>query len=251
MQRPYVLGLGYSIMLALIYIACQQNLGFMLRFTNLLFPTTAGAVMLVSFWVMERYVGNNPKPRFSIAWVFFSAGLALWFLGNLTWGTFVLFALSLPTPSLADFFFIGGYVLIILASFLILTLFQIDFPKRKFLLDLGTNVSVSAVVSGVLVVPIMNSSTTPLIAMFSATYPILDIGLFAVAFSILLVFFEGTLGKAWMFITLTVILNIVADLLFSYAELQGFYYRGHPLELFWLWGYVAAILGLYIHRREL
>jgi len=50
---------------------------------------------------------------------------------------------------------------------------------------------------------------------------------------------------------LTVILNIVADLLFTYADLQGFYYEGHPLELFWLWGYVAAILGLYIHRREL
>jgi hypothetical protein len=251
MQRPYVLGLGYSIMLALIYIIGQQNLNFMLRFTSILFPATSGAVMLVSFWVMERYVGRNPKPRFSIAWVFFSAGLSLWFLGDLTWGTFVLFALPLPTPSLADFFFGGGYILLILASFLILTLFEIDFSKRKFLFDLGTNVGVSAVVSGVLVVPIVNSGTTPLTALFSAAYPILDIGLFAVAFSVLLVFFEGTIGKAWMFITLTVILNIVADLLSSYAELQGFYYRGHPLELFWLWGYAAAILGLYIHRREL
>jgi hypothetical protein len=251
MQRPYVLGLGYSIMLALVYTVGQQNLDFMLYFTNILFPATSGAVVLVSFWVMKKYVGNNPKPMFSIAWVFLSAGLALWFLGDLTWGTYELLTQSAPIPSLADFFFIGGYVLMILASFLILTLFQTVFSRKKFLLDLGTTVGVSGVVSGVLVVPILNSGENILTTVFSAAYPILDIGLFAVAFSILLVFWKGTLGKAWMFIILTIILNIVADLLFTFAELQGFYYEGHPLELFWLWGYVAAILGLYIHRREL
>jgi len=85
----------------------------------------------------------------------------------------------------------------------------------------------------------------------STAYPILDIGLFAVAFSILLIFFKGTIGKAWLFLTGGIILNIAADLLFNYAELQGFYYEGHPLELFWLWGYVAFLVGFYIHKREL
>jgi hypothetical protein len=251
MQRPYVLGLSYSILLALIYAVGQQNLEFMLHFTNIIFPATSGAVVLVSFWVMKRYVGNNLKPMFSLSWVFLSTGLTLWFLGDLTWGTYGLLTHSAPVPSLADCFFIGGYLLIIPASFLILTLFQTVFSRKKFLLNLGTTVGLSAVVSGALVVPIMNSGKNLLTTTFSAAYPILDIGLFAVAFSILLVFFEGTLGKAWMFITLTIILNIVADLLFTYADLQGFYYEGHPLELFWLWGYVAAIIGLYIHRREL
>ena len=251
MQWPYVLGLGYSIVLAFIYGVGQLSLEFMFVFTNILFPVTAGAVVLVSFWVMKKYVGHNPKPMFSMAWVFFSAGLALWFLAELTWTIYVLFFNSVPFPSFADYLYFGGYALMFSACFMILILFQTAFSRKKFMLDFGVTVGLSATVSGLLVVPIINSSEDILTTTLAAAYPILDIGLFAVAFSILLVFREGAIGKAWMFITLTVILNIVADLLFTYVELQGFYYEGHPLELFWLWGYVAAMLGLYIHRREL
>jgi hypothetical protein len=43
----------------------------------------------------------------------------------------------------------------------------------------------------------------------------------------------------------------VADLLFSYTTLQGTYYNGHPLELFYHWGYILYALAFYVHTKEL
>jgi len=252
MQWLYVLGLVYSIVLAFVYGVAQINPEFMLVFSNVLFPATAGITVIASFWILKRYVGHNPKPMFSMAWVCFSTGLSLWFLGELTWAIYILVLQADPFPSFADVLYIGGYVPLFLTLFLILKLFQSVFTKKTLMLELGVTVGFfSFVVSYLLVLPIIQSSEDILSTALSAAYPILDIGLFAEALGILLIFIKGSIGKAWFFLTLGIILNIVADLFFTYGELQGFYYEGHPFELFWLWGYIAFLSGIYIHRREL
>jgi len=119
------------------------------------------------------------------------------------------------------------------------------------MLQFGVSLALSASVLYLLVEPIVNSGEELFTTALSAVYPILDIGLFTLAFAILLVFIKGSIGKAWFFLTSGVILNVVADLLFAFADLHGFYFEGHPFELFWLWGYVAFLLGFHIHRSEL
>ena len=251
MQWPYVLGLGYSIVLAFVYVIGQLTSEFMLVFSNIIFPATSGFAFFVSFWVMERYVERNPKPMFSMAWVSFSSGLFMWFIGELYWAIYVLILQADPFPSFADVLFLAGYFPIFFMVFLVLKLFGPAFSKRTVALQLGVSMSSSAVVSSAMIVPIAQSSENLATIAVAAAYPILDVGLFALALTHLIVFFKGSIGKAWFFITLGFILNIVTDLAFTYAELQGFFYEGHPLELFWLWGYVAFMLGIYIHRREL
>jgi len=251
MQWHYVLGLAYSIVLASIYGLGQLSPEFMLVFSNILFPATAGIAVLGSVWTLLKYTGHNPKPMFSTAWMGFSVGFFFWFLGELTWTIYVLLLQIDPFPSFADVAYLSGYVFLFVALFSVFRLFQSSFSKRMLLTMLGVTGALSAVVSYVLLVPVFASSEDQLTIILSTAYPILDIGLFAAAFSILLIFFKGTIGKAWLFLTSGIILNIAADLLFNYAELQGFYYEGHPLELFWLWGYVAFLVGFYIHKREL
>ena len=251
MQWPYVLGLGYSIVLAFVYLIGQLSSEFILVFSNIIFVATGGFAVLVSFWIMTRYAKHNPKPMFSMAWVSFSSGLFMWFIGEVFWAIYVLFLQVDPFPSFADVLYLGGYFPMFLMGFLVLKLFGPAFSKKMLTLQLGISIAVSAVVSYALVVPIAQSSEDVATTALAAAYPILDIGLFALTLTLLLVFFKGSIGKAWFLITLGFILNIIADLAFTYAELQGFFYEGHPLELFWLWGYVAFMLGMYIHRREL
>jgi len=251
MQWPYALSLGYSIVLAFIYIVGQLNPEFMLVFSNILFPATAGFAVMMSFWILKKYVGHNPEPMFSMSWVCFSSGLFLWFLGELTWAIYVLFLQMNPFPSFADVLYLGGYLPLFLALFLILELFQSVFSQKMLMLQVGVTVALSVIVSYLLVMPTINSGEDLFTTALSAAYPILDIGLFTVAFASLLIFIKGSIGKAWFLFTLGIILNIVADLSFTYAELQGFYYEGHPFELLWLWGYIAFLLGFHIHKREL
>lgn len=250
MQRLYVLGLVYSIILAFIYGLGQLSPEFMLVFSNVLFPATAGTAVMASFWTLKKYAAHNPKPKFSASWIGFSSGLFMWFLGESAWAVYVLLLGINPFPSLADVFYIGGYVFLGLALFLILKLFPSVFSGKKLAFLVVVSVSVSTAVGYFLLTPILTSEADLFTTVLSAAYPILDIGLFVLVFSIFMIFIEGTIGKAWFFLTLGVALNIIADLLFNYAELQGFYYEGHPLELFWLWGYIAFFLGFYIHKRE-
>jgi len=251
MQWSYVLSLVYSIMLAFTYVVGQLSPEFMLVFSNILFPATALVCVMASFWTLRRYAAHNPKPPFSMAWVGFSTWLFMWFLGELTWAIYVVVLQINPFPSLADIFYLSGYVFLGFAFLLIFKLFSYVFTEKMFAFLAAVSVALSVTVGYSLLIPILTSEADRYTIMFSAAYPVLDIGLFVLVFSNFIIFVKGAVGKAWFFLTLGVALQIVADLLFNYAELQGFYYEGHPFELFWLWGYVAFLLGFYIHRREL
>jgi len=238
-------------MLAIVYGVGQLNLDFMTFFSNVFFPATAAVASAASFLTLRRYARHNPTPPFSAAWISFSSGIILWFLGELTWAIYVLLLFSKPFPSLADLFYLSGYGFLFVALFLILKLFKLSFSPKIGVVTMGVTLVLAVTVSFLLLIPIFTSGEDAFATALAVSYPILDIGLFALAFSILLIFLEGAVGKAWFFLTTGIILNIVADLLFSYAELQGFYFEGHLFELFWLWGYVAFFLGFYVHWREL
>ena len=251
MQRSYVLSLVYAITLPFIYIVCQFNRQFMSAFSNVSLLATAGAAITMSFWILDKYANHNPKPMFAMAWVGLASGISLWFLGTLAWTINVPVLQINSYFSLSDILYLSGYFPLFLAAFLILKLFKSFFSKKILLLQFGVAVGLSAVVSYVLILPMFYSGKDPLTKALSAAFPIFDLGLFTATFAIFLVFFEGALGKAWFFLTVGILMNIAADLLFTYVWMQNFYYRGHPLELFWLWGYVTFLLGLYIHKREL
>lgn len=68
-----------------------------------------------------------------------------------------------------------------------------------------------------------------------------------------LVYWIGQQSPEFMIVFSNVIFPLtagVADLFLGYAELEGFYYEENPFELFWLWGYVAFIVGFQIHKME-
>jgi len=254
MQWPYVLTLAYSIVLAFIYAVGQQSLEFMLVFTNILFPVAAGVTAFFSFLTLKKY-GWFKKAEFSRIWLGFSLGVFLWFLGELTWAVYVLVLDVNPYPSLADGFYLVGYLSWFLALTLFFKMFQEGFEKPTLVKTALTTSILTLVAANLLLFSAAASSNniaaSELVNVaLDVVYPNLDIALFFFAFAILLLFLRGKVGKAWFFLTLGIILNVIADLLFSYAELQGFYYEGHPFELFWLWGYAAFLLGFYIHKKE-
>jgi len=55
MQWPYVLSLVYSIVLAFIYGVGQLRPQFILVFSNIIFPATAGVTVIASFLILNQY----------------------------------------------------------------------------------------------------------------------------------------------------------------------------------------------------
>jgi hypothetical protein len=182
--------------------------------------------------------------------LFVSVGISMWFLAELTVGIQTFYLKIESFPSLADIFYLGGYVWLFIALSRLFNMFQQVFSAKMFKAMAIPTVVTASVVSQALVVPIIASSADLVTLVVSAAYPGLDLVLFAFSFSILLIFLKGGIGKAWFFLTLSILLATIADLLFGYLTLEGIYHKGHPVELLWLWSYITFTVGLYIHRKE-
>jgi len=67
----------------------------------------------------------------------------------------------------------------------------------------------------------------------------------------MLLIFEGAPPSTpWLWISVGIILTMIADISFSVGTLQGWYHSGHPIELLWVWGYIAMTLGFDDQRKQ-
>lgn len=249
MNRLYLAVIVCSIALVLLYAVGQLNLEFLRVVSNIVCPAIAGLTVVSCLFVLRRY-GWKSRSRYPLILLFVSVGISLWFLARLTTAINNLYLNVETFPSIADIFYLGGYSWLLLALFLLFNMFQAVFSKKMLKLMAFPTVTTTSVVSQILLIPAIGSSTSLVTLAFSFTYPLLDLVLFAFSFSILLIFLKGGIGKAWFFLTLSILLATIADLLFSYLQLQGLFYVGHPVELLWLWSYLTFLVGLHIHRKE-
>ncbi|MEM3539159.1 MAG: hypothetical protein QXM29_05250, partial [Nitrososphaerales archaeon] len=93
-----------------------------------------------------------------------------------------------------------------------------------------------------------------IVLFFNLVYPIGDLLLLTLAFGSLIVFFGQKIGKPYIYITSAIIMNVIADSLFSFLITTNKYIYGNYLttfnDLLFLWGYFALFLGFYIHLKE-
>ena len=249
MHRPYIISIVYSITFALVYGIGQQNIELLKNVSNVVLPATAGVTVVSCLLTLRRY-GWVSRSTYPTILLFVSVGIAMWFIAEITVAVQTWFLNIEAFPSLADIFYLGGYVWLLLGISKLFNMFQAVFSKEMFKAMAIPTVVITSVASQVLFVPMIKLHADPVALIISVTYPGLDLVLFAFSFSVLLIFLKGGIGKAWFFLTLSILLATVGDLLFSYLQLQGLFYVGNPVELLWLWSYVAFIVGLHIHRRE-
>ncbi len=249
MKPIYTISTVYSIALTVLYAIGQLNLQFLASVSNIISPVTAGFAVISCLLTLRRY-GWRSKSEFPTILLFVSTGIFMCFLAELTVTVYAVYLNIEAFPSLADIFYLGGYLWLFLALIRLFGMFQPVFSRKMFQIVCISTVILAAVVSQVLLIPVIASGTDPVKLVLSAAYPSLDLILFALSFSVLLIFLKGGIGKAWFLLTLSILLVTIADLLFSYLQLQGLFYEGHPVELLWLWSYITFFVGLYIHRRE-
>jgi hypothetical protein len=114
----YEVSLVLACFLALFYAFQSFYPSVMYVFSNVFPPFIAGAAFASSFLALARYWGSL-KESFSLSWLSFASGLGLWFLGEVSWAVYtLLLGIELPYPSIADVFWISGYIPMLIALFL-------------------------------------------------------------------------------------------------------------------------------------
>jgi hypothetical protein len=250
MLTIYKFALALMVGLALIYAFQSYYPEFMSLFSNIFPPLIAGAAVIVSGISLQKY-WRKSEERFSIIWLLFTVGLFLWFVGESVWmGYTLIWNVEVPYPSVADAFWIAGYIPFFFALYFYVRIFGSALSKKMLAIAMGVAIILALATFFMLINPVIGSEEDMLTLAVDFAYPLLDVALLSISFLGLLIFMNGKLGKSWLLINLGILSNVCGDILFSYTTLQETYYNGHLLELFYHFGYIFFLLASYIHAKE-
>jgi len=250
LQTIYRIGLILAAVVTLVYAFQGYYPEFITPFSNVLFPFLAGIAVISAGLGLRRY--GHKMEKFSLVWMCFTLGMFFWFLGELGWAVYTfLLNVEIPYPSIADVFWLVGYVPFLIALYYYAKTFESVLPKRPLHTVWVITVVLSVTVTVLLMFPIMGAEEDTLTLVISLAYPFLDLALFLTALLSLIIFRAGTLGKSWSLMNAGLMANVGGDILFSYATAQGIYYDGHPIDLLLAYAYILFALAFYVHVKEL
>ncbi|MBS7616914.1 hypothetical protein KEJ45_06935 [Candidatus Bathyarchaeota archaeon] len=251
MQKIYKVGLAVMAALSLLYAFQGYYPDFIGVFSNAFSPLISGVTVIVSGFSLERY-WRESKGKFSMVWLYFTAGLFLWFMGEAVWAGYTLvLGVELPYPSAADVFWLAGYVPFLIGLCWYVKLFSSALTWKRLTATLIAIFAFVVLAMALLVPPIFETEENLITRTISLAYPILDFVLFGMAHLGLIIFWRGNIGKSWLLINAAIATNACADIIFSYTTAKGIYYNGHPADLLFDFAYLFFLMAFYIHTKEL
>jgi len=214
-------------------------------------PTVCVGIAVASSLCSIRRYGLSIRNNFQRTWVLFALGTCIWTCAELIWAVYY-FALNVPVPypSVADVFYMGGYVPMLAGLLTYLQAFRKGMTRRR--LVIATLVIVSAALAVVsLVIPPEMAMSEPLLQRFTDIgYPVLDLSLLSATVLSLAIFYGASLSRWLIAFAAAAIAYVVADELFLYMVAAGTYYNGSVDDLLFLVGYLLFALAFYEHRRR-
>jgi len=241
-----------AVMLGLVYVFAQGDHSFLYLLSNGLPPLLAFIAFAVATAGLIRN-GVSMKNRFSVVWLGYSLGMFLWFLGESTWAVYALgYSIPNPFPSIADGFWLAGYVPLIGAVLMQSWPFREFLRSRRMLAVISVVICMAGLLLAALIPPTFasNIGQSLLSLAVGLAYPLLDVALLVVALPILFLYGRGTFWRPFLFVTIGLILTFIGDILFTWTSVNGIYYDGSYLELFFHWSYLMLAYGFFLRFRS-
>ncbi len=211
----------------------------------------AAALPLITFLYAFLYFGKGSPERRIL--LLFIAGLGLWLFGEIMWLYYEGLMNVDPFPSIADLFYIHGYIAIFVALFLQYKLVKVRL-ERKYELGIGLAVGIIGVVMlSVLLYFITGEEEFSLLEKtISLYYPVADLFLLYMALLMTGLYWQGKLSYAWLLIVLGIFAYSIGDLWFAYLEWTEIYSEvlWHPVDFTWLIGDLLLFLGAAKYRAS-
>jgi hypothetical protein len=158
--------------------------------------------------------------------------------------------IEVPYPSLADLFYVGGYVPIIAGLLGYQDIFHVV-PSRKRLGIAAAIIVMAVGLAMAFVLPVEFSRTLPITQFLTdMIYPALDLVLLSLTVLSLAVFTGGRIAKWWLAFGIGAGLYVIGDELFLFQVANATYYNGSVDDLIFILGYLTFALAFYLHRKE-
>ena len=246
MRARYLVGIVVAALVTVTYFSLQSS-ELLIPVTDYVFVLASGICSILAF-LATRHWGFRGKAGLVHLGLFL--GIFLWFLGDTAWAIYeTVLQIEIPYPSLADVFYLVGYIPIAIVITQFLWAFRAGLKRQMAFVALGVGLLFLGLMYAFLIGPLVVSTEDFLAKSYDVAYPVLDSMLVVLAIFMFFVFRGGKIAGAWVWIILGLLLTALADIAFSLGSLQGWYYSGHPIELIQFWGYIGLALGLEEQRN--
>ncbi|TFG04915.1 MAG: hypothetical protein EU536_03405 [Promethearchaeota archaeon] len=180
-------------------------------------------------------------------------GLLLWGIAESVWMGYEI-AGEDPFPSIADVFYIAGYVPFALGLFLNIRTIKVKFKPAVLIIWLAISIAILLGILFVEVIPFL-SEAPEFTTVITIIYPLADFVIIMLALVIILKFRAGDVAKPWAILLAGFILEALGDIWFTYADWMETYQPAYDIaDLFFALGYIAMIasglLFLWIYRSD-
>lgn len=197
---------------AFIY-ALNSSLSFPLALINV--------IAAASIW---RPMSADNRNRF--LWSGMLAGWGFWALAELIWAVYSILGQEVPFPSIADLFWILGYIPMGVGLISRIRAVPTKPTRAQNRFILAVSAVTILVTLFAIIIPILKDfyAQSVIQSIVSLLYPLFDLVILTIVWRLFFTYEEGDYGFGWRLLTLGFILNTASDFTFIYAEWNGLYY---------------------------
>jgi len=211
-------------------------------------PTYSIIPGLLTFFTLRlaiklRHVNSSHAKAFAI----FALGSAFWFIAEQIWQLYDHVWSGDPFPSEADIFYIAAYPchIAFLLIYLKPTFKKINRNVWFFAIALAFSFLIPSLLASY--DDMQGEDIFP--TSIALAYPILSSVQLIPAIVGVMYLIKKPSNFSWMLILFGFILYNIADTYFLFAELDGSYYDGHPVDLIFVYGFIFFIFAFYHHSK--
>jgi len=198
-----------------------------------------------TYLAIKLHKKNDPTAK---AFAFFALGSAFWFIAEQLWQLYDHVWQGDPFPSEADIFYIAAYPchIAFLVIYLKPALKSINRNVWFFAIALSFSFLIPSVIAAY--DDMQGEDLFP--TSVALAYPIMASMQLVPAIVGVMYLVKKPSNISWMLILIGFMIYNVADTYFLFAELDGTYYDGHPVDLIFVYAFIVLIFAFY-HRSKL
>jgi len=200
---------------------------------------------IASVFFIRTWLSTSESEIAKRIWGLAALGIVLWTLAEIIWGFYeVVLGRAIPYPSIADLFWLGGYVPLYLALSTGYRTFQAR-TSRQQMLAIALSILIFSAASIIFViVPTLRSFDPAKLpeSLTNVAYPLADSALVILTLIIIFALEKGRFAFTWQLFGIGLIFSAIGDLTFSYATWNELYYPGNQLNF--LSGFIDTLFNI-------
>jgi len=206
----------------------------------------SGLVALFGYLNMKSFEKNTLQRK---AWLWVVVGFSLWFLGYLIWDYYpYILNAETPFPSAADYVWALGYFFLIPGFYFFIKYFWKPLKMSTVLVAFLFLILINTILMFNYYIDTLKSGADFTSMFLSLWYPFGDTVLLTLAIMISYMFLFKELRTGWLMIGIGLAVEALADITWTFYEIQGIYYVGSIPDILYLISNATITLGFLMQK---